>query len=29
MIDAAFPVLFQKGVPGTRIYYDKFTAATS
>ncbi|HYW25968.1 MAG TPA: 2Fe-2S iron-sulfur cluster binding domain-containing protein [Terriglobales bacterium] len=29
MIDAAFPVLFQKGIPGTRIYYDKFTAATS
>jgi propane monooxygenase reductase subunit len=29
MIDAAFPVLFRKGIPGTRIYYDKFTAATS
>ena len=29
MIVAPFPVLFQKGIPGTRIYYDKFTAATS
>jgi propane monooxygenase reductase subunit len=29
MIDAAFPVLFKKGIPGTRIHYDKFTAATS
>jgi propane monooxygenase reductase component len=29
MIDAAFPVLFRKGIPGTRIFYDKFTAATS
>ena len=29
MIDAAFPVLFRMGIPGTRIYYDKFTAATS
>jgi len=29
MIDAAFPALFRMGIPGTRIYYDKFTAATS
>jgi propane monooxygenase reductase subunit len=29
MIDAAFPVLFRMGIPGTRIYYDKFTPAAS
>ena len=29
MIDAAIQVLYRRGVPGSRIYYDKFTAATS
>jgi hypothetical protein len=29
MIDAAMTVLLRRGIPDSRIYYDKFTAAVT